>query len=71
MDKVEFKLRKELIELELSAKVEAMKFQHDIKKDEIEAERRSKESFEKYKHELELERQRIRNADIQRTKLIR
>jgi hypothetical protein len=56
MDKKEFDLEMKLIEL-----------RHKFNLEEIKTEKESRLIVEQRKHDLELERQRIRNADIQRT----
>jgi hypothetical protein len=56
-------------ELDLEKQLQEIKHKH--KMEELDFERKCKESCEKLKHELELERQRIKNADIQRSKLNR
>ena len=54
MDKKEFEMRKELIEIEKQAKLETLKYIRDT---------------ERLKHEMNLERERIKSAEIRKAQM--
>ena len=69
--KTEFEYQKKLIDLEKKARLEVTNVTHEHRMKEIEADLKSRLAVEASKHEKEMERQRIRNADIQRSKMNR
>ena len=71
MNKTEFEYQKNLIELEKKARLEVTNVTHEHRMKEIEADLKSRLAVEASKHDKEMERQRIRNADIQRSKMNR